>query len=90
MLTVVVIVALLTLAILISLFVGYFKALLLIFGLFIYHSVFFTAKQFARYKKGKPYNFIMLDLGKRLGFGGKIRINRSGAFDHRRTFTLTK
>ena len=86
LLTVLVVISLFILSVCLSLFVGHFSLILLVMGCFVYHTVLLSAKRFARYKKGKPYNFILLDLSKRLGFGAKSRLCRRGVWETRRTF----
>lgn len=88
LLTVLVVMGLFLLAVLISIFIGHFSLVLLVMGCVVYHSVLFTAKRFAKYKKGKPYNFILLDISKRLGIGASSRISRTGVWETRRTFRI--
>ncbi len=71
---------------LLSVVVGHFSLLVLLSSLCYYHGVLFTAKRFARYKKGKPPHFILLDLSKRFGIGARSRISRVGVWETRRVF----
>ncbi len=88
LLTVLVVVSLLICAVIVSLCVGHFPLVVLIMGCLVYHAVLLSAKRFAHYKKGKPYNFIVLDLSKRLGFGARSRICQTGVWETRRTFHI--
>ncbi len=88
LLTVLVVVSLFLLALILSFFVGHFPLVLLVMGCVVYHSVLLTAKRFAKYKKGKPYNFILLDISKRFGLGASSRICRTGVWETRRTFRV--
>ena len=88
LLTVLVIVSLFLLALTLSVFVGHFPLVLLVTGCFVYHSVLLAAKRFAKYKKGKPYNFILLDISKRIGLGKQSRICQTGVWESRRTFRV--
>lgn len=87
LLTVLVVFSLFVLAVCVALLIGHFSLVLLVTGCLVYHAVLLLAKRFATYKKGKPHNFILLDLSKRLGFGAKTRLCRTGVWETRRTFT---
>ena len=80
--------SLFVLVVCLSLFIGHFPLVLLLAGCLVYHAVLLSAKRFAKYKQGKPYNFIFLDMSKRLGLGAKTRICHIGVWETRRTFTL--
>lgn len=90
LLTVVVVIGLFLVALIMSIFMGHFSLVLLIMGFIVYHTVLLSAKRFAKYKKGKPYNFILLDISKRLGFGSKSRICQIGVWETRRTFSISE
>lgn len=89
-LTVCVALGLFALSLVVSFFAGHFSLILLVSGCAVYHSVLLSAKRLAKYKKGKPYNFILLDLGKRLGLGKHHRICRIGRWETRKSFTLSE
>ena len=86
LLTVLVVISLFLLAVTLSIVVGHFPLVLLVISCFVYHTVLLSAKRFAKYKKGKPYNFILLDISKRFGIGVSKRICRKGVWETRRTF----
>lgn len=90
MLTVFVVIGLFAVSLFASIFVGHFSLILLVSGCAVYHTVLLSAKRLAKYKKGKPYNFILLDLGKRFGFGKHYRVCRVGRWETRKTFSVSE
>lgn len=88
LLTILVVTSLFLFALVLSVFVGHFSLVLLVMGCFVYHTVLLSAKRFAKYKKGKPYNFILLDISKSMGFGKHARICQTGVWETRRTFRV--
>ena len=88
LLTTLVVVGFFLLAAFIALLVGHFPLVLLGLNLFLYPGVVCAARCLARYKKGKPPNFIGLRLAKRFNIGERARICQTGVWETRQTFMM--